>query len=207
MIERDVRIVSSRQGEYSVWVDGCFKGICATREKAEKAAAFKRERPELIEERAVRILKSDPRFKDAFWIGVENTGGGCIAAAIYPAKGAPYVWVTDAADYDPSPTKPFFYGTYLDAEGEQIWLEDLSGEASDEDSPIVSPPRWRRGAEAGTITPTGVGSTVLSRPSPRTRVREPSRAISTGRPRIPRPPQRGVRRSRPEGRACRPRCG
>lgn len=133
MIERDVQIVPQERGDYAVWVDGCFKGTCATRRNAEKAAAYERGRPELLEERAVRILKDDPRFKGAFWIGVENTGGGCIAAAIFPAKGSPYVWISDAEDYEKDPAKPFFYGTYIDAEGEQIWLEHLSGEASDED--------------------------------------------------------------------------
>lgn len=133
MIERDVQIVPQERGGYAVWVDGCFKGTCETREKAEKAAAYERDRPELTEERAVRILKEDPRFKGASWIGVENTGGGCIAAAIYPAKGSPYVWISDAEDYESDPDKPFFYGTYIDAEDEQIWLEHLSGEASDED--------------------------------------------------------------------------
>jgi hypothetical protein len=86
-----------------------LKGTCATLEKADQAAAYERERPELLEERAVRILKGDDRFKDALWIGVENTGGGNIAAAIYPAKGSPYVWITDAEDYEQNPTKPFFY--------------------------------------------------------------------------------------------------
>jgi hypothetical protein len=133
MIEREVQIVLQEGGGYAVWVDGCFKGTCGTREKADKAAAYERERPELTEERAVRILREDPRFKDAFWIGVESTGGGCIAAAIYPAKGSPYVWITDAEDYEKSPAKPYFYGTYIDAEDEQIWLEHLSGEATDED--------------------------------------------------------------------------
>jgi hypothetical protein len=133
MIERDVQIVPQERGDFAIWVDGCFKGICKTRENAEKAAAYERERPELPEERAVRILKADPRFKDTFWIGVENTGGGNIAAAIYPAKGSPYVWITDAEDYEDSPTKPFFYGAYVETEGEHIWLEDLSGEATDED--------------------------------------------------------------------------
>jgi hypothetical protein len=133
MIDRDIQIVPQRQGGYAIWVDGCFKGSCATREKADQAAAYERERPELPEERAVRILKADLRFKDALWIGVENTGGGNIAAAIYPAKGSPYVWITDAEDHEDSPTKPFFYGTYVETDGEQIWLEDLSGEATDED--------------------------------------------------------------------------
>jgi hypothetical protein len=133
VIERDVQIVPQDDGCYAIWVDGCFKGTCATRENAQKAAAYERERPELIEERAVGILREDPRFKDAFWIGVENTGGGSIAAAIYPSKGSPYVWITDAEDYEANPAKPYFYGTCIDAEGEQIWFEDLSGEASDED--------------------------------------------------------------------------
>jgi hypothetical protein len=133
MIERDVQIVPQERGGFAVWVDGCFKGTCETREKAEKAAAYERGRAEIPEERAVRILKEDPRFKGAFWIGVENTGGGCIAAAIYPTKGSPYVWITDAEDYEKNPDKPFFYGTYIDAEDEQIWLEHLSGEATDED--------------------------------------------------------------------------
>jgi hypothetical protein len=133
MIERDVEIVPQDGGSYAVWVDGCFKGICGTREKAKKAAAYERERPEITEGRAVRILKADPRFRDAFWIGVENTGGGCMAAAIYPTKGSPYVWITDAKDYEKNPAKPFLYGAYIDAEDERIWLEHLSGEASDED--------------------------------------------------------------------------
>lgn len=133
MIDRDVQIVPQERGGYAVWVDGCFKGTCGTLEKAEKAAANERERPEIPEERAVRLLKEDPRFKEAFWIGVENTGGGCIAAAIYPTKGSPYVWISDAEDYEKNPSKPFFYGTYIDTEDEQIWLEHLSGEASDED--------------------------------------------------------------------------
>jgi hypothetical protein len=133
MIERDVQIVPQDRGGYAVWIDGCFRGTCATRENAEKAAAYERDRAEISEERAVRILKEDPRFTDAHWIGVENTGGGCIAAAIYPAKGSPYVWITDAEDYERDPAKPYFYGTYIDAEGEQIWLEHLSGEATDED--------------------------------------------------------------------------
>jgi hypothetical protein len=133
MIERDVQIVPQERGGYAVWVDGCFKGTCATVEKADQAAAYERERPELLEERAVRILKDDPRFKDASWIGIENTGGGCIVAAIYPLKVSPYVWINNAEDYESDPAKPFFYGTYIDAEGEQIWLEHLSGEATDED--------------------------------------------------------------------------
>jgi hypothetical protein len=125
--------VPQEDGSYAVWVDGCFKGSCATRQKAENAAAYERDRPELAEERAVRILKEDPRLGDAFWIGVENTGGGAIVAAIYPTKESPYVWISNAEDFEADPAKPFFYGTYVDVGDEQVWLEHLSGEASDED--------------------------------------------------------------------------
>lgn len=133
MIERDVQIVPQQSGEYAVWVDGCFKGMSPTQDKAENAAAYERGRPELLEERPVAILSADPRFEDVLWIGIENTGGGLIAAAIYPAKDSPYVWITDAADYEDDPTKPFLYGTYLPSDEEQIWLEHFSGEADDHD--------------------------------------------------------------------------
>lgn len=42
---------------FAVYVDGCFRGACNTRERADQAAAHERDAAETVTERAIRVMK------------------------------------------------------------------------------------------------------------------------------------------------------
>lgn len=157
--EREVKIVEKSKDApdwvppFTVYVDGCYRGDCSTRAKAERAAKMEAEAPASQLEVAIMRMKAAgiDQMDGVSCVEMSHTGGGCLAAGIYFEAGATkeegaYIWVTDD-DLGHSEAKPnasYAVGIYSDPDTCE-WDEDLSGDAKGDEAMVAM---VRAGVEA-----------------------------------------------------------